>query len=357
MASTSTRRRPAFLAALAAALIVLPAGTAPGASGPGQAGTIALKVQTQNLYLGADLTPALQATDSAQFFAAADAIWSGVKATDFTTRAQRIADEIAAADPDVVALQEVSRWTATGGGEPSFDYLAVILGALGERGLGYFVGAISNNADIGPMPLPSAEDPRFQLRFQDRDVILVRNRAGLTFDNPQHAIFEAQASIRTPAGPVSMRRGWASIDGAVGDHAFRFVDTHLESAAEPAVQAAQAQELVSAPMGGPGPVIAAGDFGSAADGTTTPTYSLLTQTFSDAWSARHPNQPGFTCCQAPDLLNAQSLLSQRTDLVLTRGTLGQTAPKTTLVGDSQADLIALGRWPSDHAGVVAKVYP
>ncbi len=45
-----------------------------------------------------------------------------------------------------------------------------------------------------------------------------------------------------------------------------------------------------------------GDFNSAADGSSTPTYGLLTARLRDAWSVRGP-APGYTCCQEPTLTN------------------------------------------------------
>ena len=319
------------------------------------AAPVPLTVQTQNLYLGADLTPALQATTAPQFFAAANAIWASVKAADFPSRAQMIADEIAKEDPDVVSLQEVARWTAVGGGEPSVDFLAEILGALGRRGLGYFVGAVSNNADIGPIPLPSPSAPSFTLRFQDRDVILVRDRAGLAFSDPDHGNFVAQAIAGTPVGPLSLNRGWASVALTVGGRSVRFVDTHLETEAAPAIQVAQAQELLAGPLAGAGTVVTAGDFSSAADGSTTATYGRLTATFADAWGNRQAD--GWTCCQAADLLNGKPLLHERSDLVLTRGAQSSPNAKAKVVGDRQADRTAAGLWPSEHAGLAATVYP
>jgi hypothetical protein len=63
--------------------------------------------------------------------------------------------------------------------------------------------------------------------------------------------------------------------------------------------------------------------------------------------------PGFTCCQATNLLNPTSTLTERVDLVLTRGPfrLG----KAPLVGDEASDRLASGLWPSDHAGVVVNL--
>jgi endonuclease/exonuclease/phosphatase family metal-dependent hydrolase len=340
-----------LVAVAAVAACALPA-TAHAAVSP-------LTIQTQNLYLGADLTPAVQATTLPQFFAAANSIWTTVKASNPPARMQKIADEIATAKPDVVALQEVAKWTALGGGEPSFDFLTLLQQALSARGLNYSVASTSENATFGPFPLPSPSSPTFLLTFHDRDVILVKSRPGLSFSGPQNATFTTQLSLPLPAPlpPATFTRGWASINGVLDGRSFHFVDTHLETEAVPPVQVAQANELLAGPLSGSGAVIAAGDFNSAADGSTTQTYSLLRQSFSDAWINGNQQSPGFTCCQAADLLNKLSLLRERIDLVLTKNVSATPAPKAKIVNDRQVDRTTAGQWASDHAGVVATVLP
>jgi endonuclease/exonuclease/phosphatase family metal-dependent hydrolase len=93
-----------------------------------------------------------------------------------------------------------------------------------------------------------------------------------------------------------------------------------------------------------------GDFNSNADGTGTPTYSKLKDAgFIDAWTVKGKGT-GFTCCQSEDLLNQNSSLDERSDLVLFRGDFKVKDIK--VVGNSQNDRTISGLWPSDHAGVV-----
>ena len=79
---------------------------------------------------------------------------------------------------------------------------------------------------------------------------------------------------------------------------------------------------------------------------------LIAGGLTDAWNK---DDPGFTYGQDPDLLNPDSKLSYRIDLILYRG--GSNADfnveNIELVGDKQADKTPSGLWPSDHAGVVA----
>lgn len=80
---------------------------------------------------------------------------------------------------------------------------------------------------------------------------------------------------------------------------------------------------------------------------------FIAENFHDAWSALYPAAPGYTCCQAQLLDNPQSQLSQRLDLILTRGPI---RPKTiALRGADPESKPATGLWPSDHAAVVARL--
>jgi len=67
-------------------------------------------VMTLNMYFGADLTPAIQATTVPQLIGAVTHIFGVVNASDIPHRVDRIAAEIAGAKPDLVGLQEVAIW-------------------------------------------------------------------------------------------------------------------------------------------------------------------------------------------------------------------------------------------------------
>ena len=78
-----------------------------------------LTVMTQNLYLGSSLDPALTATTGPEFVGAVAQIYGTMVFTNFPARAQAIADTMAAEKPDLVGLQEVSKWIAQGTGKAS----------------------------------------------------------------------------------------------------------------------------------------------------------------------------------------------------------------------------------------------
>jgi len=93
----------------------------------------------------------------------------------------------------------------------------------------------------------------------------------------------------------------------------------------------------------------AGDFNSAADGSSTPTYGLLTAQLRDAWSVRG-RAPGYTCCREPALTDPKRL-DQRIDLILVHGAKPLAARRVGV----RPIATTPPRWASDHAGVVADV--
>jgi endonuclease/exonuclease/phosphatase family metal-dependent hydrolase len=315
-----------------------------------------LGVMTQNLYLGSSLDAAIQAQTQFDFLVAATNIWGTVQFTNFSARSDAIAGEIASEQPDVIGLQEVSKWTTSGATAlPSQDFLAILQQDLADRALNYSVASVSNNANIGPVPLLSfctAGPLSCAISLLDRDVILVNNaNPNLTVSNPKDGSYQAQQILTTPVGQLSFDRGWASIDGTLFGKAFHFVNTHLEVEGFASKQEAQGAEFLRGPAKGSN-VIAVGDFNSAADGSTTKTYANLTKSyFQDAWNT-NPGDPGFSCCQNSTLTNPTSQLASRIDLVLTHGASSPIG--VHLIGNTPFEATP-PFWPSDHAGVVDPV--
>lgn len=354
------RRRTLALRSVvaAAASLALVASLPATAQARDERGQPRLTAMTRNLYLGSSLTPALAAQDPISFLGAVATIYGTSRFTDFPARAEALADEVADTHPDLIGLQEVSQWLTTGPGTPpSEDFLDILLAALADRGLRYEVASVSDNANIGPVPLVSpCGSPTIgacTVTLNDRDVILVRaDKPALHWSNPQDGNYTAQQFFAPPlpgAPPVSFNRGWASIDGKYRGERFHFVTTHLETQDFPAVQVAQAQEFLAGPAFGPGADIAVGDFNSAADGSTTASYALLTAAFTDAWVVNGAD-PGYSCCQNSTLTNPVSQAGSRIDLVLGHGAVAPVSAQ--LVGDVPFQA-APPFWASDHSGVVA----
>lgn len=364
-------RRAAVVAVLALILSLPVVAQGHGRHGHGHhdGGKRDLTVMTQNLYLGSSLGPALEAKTGEEFVAAVARIYATVQYTNFPLRAEAIAGEIQEKEPDLIGLQEVTKWT-TGGVNPppGYDFLAILQGDLEARGLHYSVGSIAHNANIGPAPLVSETCPVVSGQFtcsvqlEDRDVILVNDDTpGLTWSNPQSGRYATQQTIESPVGPLSFDRGWAGIDAKLKRLPFRFVDTHLETEESPLVQQTQAAEFLAGPGKG-GTIVATGDFNSAADGSTTTSYAQLTAPgrFRDSWDEELLG-PGNSCCQesnavpqlAPGQLNNPvSTLQTRIDLILSRGAARSDGDDAKLVGDTPFQA-APPFWPSDHAGVVS----
>jgi endonuclease/exonuclease/phosphatase family metal-dependent hydrolase len=197
------------------------------------------------------------------------------------------------------------------------------------------------------------------VRLTQREVILARVSGRLKLSNPQGGQYAARVSVPSALGVrFPLPWSWASIDVSVGGRPFRFATTHLDPNVGP-VQTAQAREFLAGPGSTALPVVWVGDFNSDADASTvtgtppdTETYGdIVGAGFADAWPTARPDDPGYSCCEAADLLNADPTLDQRIDLVFTRGPFQILG--ATLTGNTPADKTSSGRWPSDHAGVVA----
>jgi hypothetical protein len=81
----------------------------------------------------ADLTRLFTASSPQELVQRAGQVYANVVKTDFPSRAEAIAELLAADPPDVAGLQEVARWeTGPTGGPltPSYDFLGLVLAAL-----------------------------------------------------------------------------------------------------------------------------------------------------------------------------------------------------------------------------------
>jgi endonuclease/exonuclease/phosphatase family metal-dependent hydrolase len=332
-----------------------------------------VKVMTRNLYLGGDLGRVFGKT-GLEFLLATTDVWTMVQRNDFEVRAEAIADEIDAARPDVIGLQEVYTWRIQVPGDflagqlapnaetVAYDFLGLLQAALASRGLAYRVAAQVELADLeapvltGP-PTPEGV-PTADVRLTDHEVILVR--ADAQTRNPEARVFDDLASAPLPTGPVPVKRGWVEVDVKHHGAWFRFVSTHLE-AFSPAIRTLQAEQLASELEDVPGRLIVVGDTNSRPDGTDADGgaayQALLGACLVDAWPAVERDALGYTSGWAEDLTLTEDpttgeplALYERIDQVFFRGAVSARAVE--VVGDELSDRVG-GLWPSDHAGVIA----
>ena len=327
-----------------------------------------VNVMTRNLYLGADLTPAIVAPNPEALFAAAGQILAEVEHNDFPTRAEGLADEILDAEPDLVGMQEVALWRT---GPPNtevlskgpsattvkYDYLQELLGELNEGGQEYEVVVVQPEFDFEvPADTGGTAAPDINGRLTMRDVILKRSNAGVETWNADGANFDTPLPVPILGTPLPVKRGWTATDASVrGSRPFHFVNTHLE-AFQVNYRLAQAAELIEPPDGpalSPLPVILVGDLNSDDDTTPKPgdswAYEYLVH--HGHFVNRSTDEPLSCCLDASELGELdggdESDFDHQVDHVLT-----SSPDKVLLLGSFVTGLQPVnGFWNSDHAGV------
>ncbi|HET8542015.1 MAG TPA: hypothetical protein VFL83_19215 [Anaeromyxobacter sp.] len=304
-----------------------------------------ISVVTQDLGLGGDLHAVLAAAPADQP-ALADGLWAEVGTATFSRRAEAIAAAIEERHPDVVGVQSAMQLRrtapASGAEEVVADYLDLLVAALGSRGVSYVPVAATTSTDL---TLTGAAGDLY--RVIDREAILVR--AGVPASGVTGGTFVARRLVSMGGVLVPYPRGWASAQVEVGGRSFRLVTAHLD-AVDPAVQSAQATELLR--VAGPGPVIIVGGFGPDQDPAWAG-YGILASPesgFEDAAAAAGAGIPN--CCRDQACVDPAAVFDRRTDFVLMsrefRAFTGSRVP-----GNGGA--MANGLWPSPHAGVVAQI--
>lgn len=360
-------QRPA-LAALLAAVLVTACSDTPTAPQlrADEAVAPAISVMTRNVYVGADVDAvilALGTPDPNDDFPALSTAIQTLAATDFPTRAQAFAAEIASGRPHVVGLQEISviQMDLTPLGMDvkfTLPFLPILLDALAQRGLDYRVGAQVKNIDL---TIPLNADASAFVSLADYDVVLY-DASRTTWETQVAKTFETNIPPEYVGG-LDIRRGW--IWGRAGVHGsvYNVVSTHPEPGADgdfthplAFLRAAQMTEIAEA-LGDAAPVVLMGDLN---DVPGSPMYEILSgYGFDDTWASLRGNAAGYTCCHLPDLSNPGEAFTKRIDFVFARG-LGQANAglqgQINRVGEVPADRIQGPQyllWPSDHAGLVA----
>jgi endonuclease/exonuclease/phosphatase family metal-dependent hydrolase len=351
-----------------------------------------LTVMTRNIYLGGNINrpirAALDRTGREGVLALGHAnheLREIVERTDFGTRSKLLAEEIAAARPDLVGLQEVALWrhgpmqldqigrpNAT---EVDYDFLAILLADLTNRGVRYEIAHVQQESDVeAPAftgnPYTGTAGAAKDVRLTDRDVILVRSDAGIRVEASGGSNFSRHFEVRLGDTTFPFVRGFAWADVAVGSARIRFITTHLESQSARLARA-QAEELLNGPAGDRGlsTVIACdcnSNPGSPAARSTLPigsgaAYRVITNDhgFTDLWF-QEPGRadPGNTAWLS-ELANDETAdFERRIDLVLARSAPpGQVfVDRAEVTGAERSDRDPVSKlWPSDHAGVIVQL--
>jgi Endonuclease/Exonuclease/phosphatase family len=372
--------------------------------------SIGVEVMTRNLFLGADLGPALDAGDTNEFIEANGAILREVTETDFPRRAGILANEIRKKSPDLVGLQEVALWregpsdvTPALTNTPvatavRYDFLELLLEELNEglyeEGGPYEEGAYkavvvqeefdfeapANENDLpndnpNTAQAPFAPNAEINGRLTMRDVILKRIGTHVKTENPGGGNFENLLVVNV-AGVVTVpvTRGWTQLDATATkkvkknkgkgkktiEKRFRFVNAHFEAfddeTQRPSIRALQADELVTGPANAKRAIIL-GDFNSDSPGVKPGDEQAFEVLLNGGLDA--PYETGFksradlpgSCC-VPDLFTeTPDEFDHQVDHVMTN--MGKKAKglKAKATGLTQVG----GIYGSDHGGVYAKL--
>lgn len=341
-----------------------------------------IDVMTQNQYLGADLSDILTA-EPGDFNDALVAALRQIASNNTKERILKLAAKIAKRNSHLVGLQEVFVFDCTdinpydgfnACNDPSIagafvDHLTATEAAL--DGAYERVAIVVNfNVPSPGIPFDITDDgiPDALLTVEDRDAIFRRidvDAEYVSFGKACVKPSEQGCNYVTVLGPIStpfddvyVERGYVGVDATIGGKAYRFVTTHLETKGEhPEIQAYQALELISVlnttlPAGRS--LIVVGDINSEPDDPDgSPYKQFLDAGYTDAWTLRPGNVPGYTCCQRKDLSNKKSILDRRIDMILSME-LPEKVKQARVLGDevsSKTHPPGRGLWPSDHGTV------
>ena len=374
-------RRYLFMLTLIAAML--------GSTAIAQAKPQPVNVMTRNIYLGADLTGGVTATNFQELVNAAGKILNEVDANRFSTRAIGLAKEISENKPDLVGLQEVALWRTQPCDKfplpPSattvrYDFLDLLMKQINRGKTKYRVvitkpefdfevwaNTDGNEQTAGP-GCPNGSEINGRLTM--RDVIIAKRSRAVKTRNAKSGTYDTLMRVK-PAGAVDVdvTRGWTAVDATVRGKRFRFVNVHFEAfdsgpsnltnknttVGNGQIREAQAKELVS--RGGPAakgklPVILVGDLNSDTTTEVKKDDSLAYRAVLRAGFKRMARTRPFTCCLNSSLITTTgggklSDFDHTVDHVLTNNARRIKFVRSKVVGQQPVR----GFWNSDHAGL------
>jgi endonuclease/exonuclease/phosphatase family metal-dependent hydrolase len=377
-------RLAVLLTAIALVVLAMPTGAVAkkddGKKNGGQGGP-KVTVMTRNLFLGADLSPAIGAPGIPEAIDGAGVIWNEFQSTRFPERAVPLAREIKRAKPDLVGLQEVALWrqqTPSDGGAPPIsplpgatpatevvqDFLAILLRELNNVGAKYevvvvqdeFDGELPVDADgsdatgTGPLAVFGAD---FDARLTMRDVILVRKGSKVKLGETAQAHYQTRFEPSVSGILIPVDRGWVSVEAAVGRFEFRFVNTHLEAFGDPTIREAQARELIAGPLNTQKQLILVGDLNSGVARHNEPERPGDDLAFRALEAFGMTDNGAVQSCCYSDLFDPTQVFDHTVDHVLTKP--GLETKEAFVTGNDPRERTPSGLWPSDHGGVVSRL--
>jgi hypothetical protein len=384
--------RRAFASLFIAAIACLTGVTASG----GPPSSMDVQVMTQNQYVGANLfplIPALKSGNPAIINSALVGIISTMSANRTVDRVNALSSEILDRKPDIVGIQEA--WLiwcepidAAPCTNPEFrgawgDHLAQTQGLLAGA---YTKAAYIENFEFG-YPFWDSQGNQGFAYVLDRDAVFVRKGIAYSLpapgtDYPCAAPFSAGSgctfNVNTPLDfngdevpDAYILHGFLMVDATIGGQRYRFVNTHLENGYVDGfpgvIQSAQAVQILQAMAGTAAErkLILIGDMNSDPSDAVDPISPIPATPYMlfagaglfDVWLHRPGDVLGLTCCQADDVMNRESMLTRRVDLIFAREE-PRTVRDARLIGAVAADRLGPpGRslWPTDHASVAAGI--
>ncbi|WP_028065946.1 endonuclease/exonuclease/phosphatase family protein [Solirubrobacter soli] len=357
-----------------AAVVALCSPTAAQAASKGPTVT----VMTRNLFLGADLSPAINAPTIPAAIDGAGTVWNELQSTNFAERVVPLAREIKASKADLVGLQEVALWRqqtpSDGGAKPisplpgatpatavEVDFLALLRAQLGSS---YKVAVVQEEFDAelpvdadasdatgtGPLAASGAD---FDARLTMRDVILVRKGSKVKLGKTKVGHYKTRYEPNVGGITIPVDRGWTSVEARVGKRKFRFVNTHLEAFGDPRIRLAQANELTKGPLKTSEQVILVGDLNSGDEKDHEPEKPGDELAFAALTKFGMKNNGARQSCCYQNLFDPAQLFDHNVDHVLSKP--GLKTIKASITGKDKAERTPSGLWPSDHGGVVSTV--
>jgi hypothetical protein len=355
-----------------------------------------IEVMTQNQYVGANLfpiIPALKSGDSELINSTLVGVIKTISANRTFDRVRVLSGEILARKPHVVGIQEAWLiWCEPAGlppcTNPEFagawgDHLALTEFALG--------GAYTKAAYIENFAFATdfydSQGRKGTVMVIDRDATFVRKDVSFVaripgtdypcldpFEAGRGCTFNVNTPIDFMGDPTPetyVYHGFLVVDATIAGKVYRFVNTHLENGYMDGfpgvIQSAQAVQILEALAGTPmdRKLIIVGDMNSDPSDAVDPESPIPATPYMlfagaglfDVWLYRPGDVLGLTCCQDEDLLNRQSMLTRRIDLILSREQPLR-VKDARLIGEVAADRLGPpGRslWPTDHASVAAGV--